>query len=264
LAYYYDAVLAKLSGRKVLSYDIYPLLQTNGRRNMRQNWLPGLNVLANFAKEKGCETHVYVQAAEHMGYPVMTEEDLRFQFNVYMTFGVTNYSYFLYALRPDGKDWFSAMVRQDKSCATWPLYDGAKRVAGELQALQHIYLNYGWLGAMPVIGSENLDEDGEVVNEDGNMNFAGLTEIPFLKRAEATQNTLLGRFKDKDGRDGLMVTNFTQPADERTDAVTLAFRTAKKVAVYTMGGEEVFVLPADGVLKMNLAPGQGAFMLPLS
>lgn len=266
LEFYYDMVLSQVSGRKMLSYDFYPLIASRGgERSMRGDWLVGLQELASFAKERDTDVHVFIQAAEHFGtYPVMTEEELRFQFAVYLTFGITNFSYFQYTVGAYSNGFYSALVRNDRSCSPFPLYYGAKQVGAELKSLEHVYMNYEWLGSMPLKGTETAidEDDGEMYDQ--NMDFDGIDSIPFVNKVQATQNTILGRFRDKNGAyNGLMVTNFTQPSDELDDTVEIEFKDAKKVAVYTMGEEKVYVLKKN-TLKIQLEPGQGAFMIPLA
>ncbi len=264
LEFYYETVLSQISGKKMLSYDFYPLISSrNGERSMRSDWLIGLQELASFAKDNNAEVHAFIQATEHFGtYPVMTEEELRFQFAVYMTFGVSNFSYFQYTVGSYANGFYSALVRNDRSCAPFPLYYSAKKVDEELKSFENVYLNYEWLGTMPVLGTENSVGDEET--HDQNMDFGGISSIPFIKKVEATQNTLLGRFKDKNSEyNGLMVTNFTQPSDGLIDTVEVKFKDAKKALVYTMGEEKVYVL-RNNTLTIRLEPGQGAFIIPLA
>lgn len=258
LEYWYQNVLSKITvGKKILSYDIYPITGSATQHSLNSVWLTGLQGMAATAQKYDLDVHAFIQAQEHQNYPVMTEADLRYQFAVYLAFGVKNFSYFMYRA---GSTWpgCSALVRNDRPCSPYDLYYGAQRVNFELKAMEHVYLNFDWVGTMPVFGTD-------VQYSDPNMFFDGAIEyIPFIEDCVATQDTLLGQFKDAAGNDGLMVTNFSQPFEQKESVVQLKFNNAKKLAVYTMGTEEVYVLDQDKIVEITLAPGQGAFMLPVA
>lgn len=265
LEYYIEEVCSKITaGRNILSYDFYPLLSARGASAMRGQWLPSIATITALARDYDMDTHVFIQASSHFmsrpeGYPEMTEEDLRFQFAVYMAFGIQNYSYFQYC-DSAANDFEEGMVERYESAKPRPLYYRAQTVNKELKALQDIYLNFSWRGTMPVHGTESENN----VSDDANMSFDGLDSISFVKEATATQNALIGRFKDTNNNvDGLMVTNFTNPSDQLSNIVKIKFEDAKKVAVYTKGTERIYVL-RDNVFEYTLEPGQGAFMIALT
>ncbi|MDR3319099.1 MAG: hypothetical protein LBS99_06630 [Clostridiales bacterium] len=256
---YCSDVLGKLtSGTKMLSCDIYPLVYKSGVHSLKSTWLAGVERIAIAANANGAESHFFIQATEHYSYPAATEQSLRYQFFVNMAFGIRSFTYFTYA-GSVASGWGKPLVSKDQSCKTYPAYEYAKTVNAELKALQSIYLSYKWLGTLPVIGTDNEEET--------NTNFAGLSDplerISFIKRQLASQDTLMGEFVDADGRNGLLVTNFSNPFDDQSDVVKIEFNNAKKVAMYTKGIEKIYNLK-DNVIEFKLEPGQGAFLIPLA
>jgi len=253
--------------KKMLSIDRYPIfLDNRGDRVTYTDFLYTIECVALAAKKYGIpETHFCIQSAEHMGRPVMTEEDLRWQFYTYMAYGGSAFTYYTY--RDLWVDFYgipsgSSMVSKTISCRPHPLYYGAQKVNAELQSMAQAYLNFEWIGTMPVTGTAN-----DPTYAGGYGNYGGLREplesIPFINRYQSTQDALFGQFKDKDGRDGLIITNFTLPSEELTSNVKIEFKNAKKAAVYMNGKEEVYIL-RNGVFEIKLKPSEGAFVIPLA
>lgn len=60
-----------------------------------------------------------------------------------------------------------------------------------------------------------------------------------------------------------MVTNYANPADNKTDRVSLTFNDAEAVAVYRLAEKRVLLLDENGTLNITLQPGEGIFVIPL-
>ena len=88
-----------------------------------------------------------------------------------------------------------------------------------------------------------------------------LEALDCTKSVRATQDTLIGQFKDGEGRDGLMVVNFTDPTDGFKDKVSFEFKDANRALVYRNGVRRVYEVK-DGKLDLNLATGEGVFVIP--
>ena len=260
--YYLDKVASKITtGKKILSFTAYPMSIQKGVPALERTYLANLELAATTAKDLGAIVNFFMQSVKfaHDSPDEITLESMRFQFNCDLTYGVRGFTYFTYRDALSYFDYGRALVSIDVSGATYPAYHIAKQVNLEVKALQHIFLNFDWLGTMPVVGSEN--------DEEGNLNFEGmknpLQSIPFIKGCTATQDTIIGQFVDGEGRDGLMVTNFTNPYNNLSDTVRIEFKNAKKVACYINGVEKIYNL-SNNTLKIKLAAGEGVFMIPLA
>lgn len=255
---YSEKVLLQLDeDHRWLSADIYPLLNTNGS-TLRATWLSGIEALAVNAKNYNAHSHFFIQSTEHWNYRRVSEEDIRWQFFVNMAFGIEAFTYFTY--RDSQLDDFSnSCVSSVKSCVAHDEYYWAQTVNREIAAFDNVYLSFDWNGTMPIIGTKN--EGGT------NSNYGGLkhslTEVECLKSATATQDALIGQFKDKDGNDGLIVTNFNDPYYGLKNKVTLEFKNADRVRVYNRGEYKDYMV-LDNKFEFTLGVGDGAFLIPMA
>lgn len=258
VAEYADKVLSKIkSGTKYLSADIYPLEERNGESYLRSNWLNCIETVSKEALRAGAESHFFLQATKHYTYRALTEEDLRWQFYVYMAYGIRSLSYFTY--RTSVLDGFSdsfvdAVVSGKKN----PQYEWAQKINAEIHAFDHVYLSFQWNGTMPVLGDEN--EEGY------NLNFDGLSEpleeLDAVSDVSAEQDALVGQFRDAAGNDGLLAVNFTDPSAGLRNKLCFTFKNAGKVRVYRMGKPADYQVLNDR-FEIELGVGEGAFLIPV-
>jgi hypothetical protein len=78
----------------------------------------------------------------------------------------------------------------------------------------------------------------------------------------ASQDTLVGTFKDAFDNDAFMVVNFDDPAHNSTDTVTIDLKGTSKAVVYEKGVRTEVNAP-KGKLTLNIEAGSGAFVIPL-
>ena len=112
---------------------------------------------------------------------------------------------------------------------------------------------------MCTIGSEN-DNGGE--NEDFAISEEAVVESPRVKKIESTQDTLTGVFKDKDGRDGYMVVNYTEPSAGLVNNVRMYFNDFNG-ALLIENGEQRVVTSINGYIEFSQNSGDGTFVIPL-
>ena len=112
---------------------------------------------------------------------------------------------------------------------------------------------------MTKVGRENA------MGENDNFEYVSsyvMKSHPRIERYTAEQDTLIGVFKDKQGEDGFMVVNFTDPAKNLSDMVELTFKDTA-YAVVIIDGQLTTIKLNNGVLKLKLDSGDGAFVIPL-
>ena len=143
-------------------------------------------------------------------------------------------------------------------CATTELYGWAKELNAEIKKFDNVYLSFDWQGVYPVVGSEN--ESGFVPAYDRLQ--SPLSSLSCASAVTATQDTLVGQFQDENGNDGLIVTNYSDPAVGLNDEVSITFQDANRALVYRNGERTVYVLQ-DGVLDLTLEAGEGVFVIPV-
>ncbi|MDE6504257.1 MAG: hypothetical protein K2L42_00110 [Clostridia bacterium] len=263
----YDEVLSNINGRKILSTDIYPLLSSSDGNSLQTSWLYDMSCYADVTKEHradGAEFHMFIQNYSSYGALVNQreiEDKSEFLFQVYtdMCFGVKGFSWFTY--RKSFLDFGGGCVENDVSCKPTKYYQMAKEVNEEISKFDHVYLSFDWEGIMGVNGTINTADDPEYINPSFNFNTE-LEKLDCANKVSATQDTLIGQFKDKEGRAGLMVTNFTDPADKQKDVVSFEFKDANRAVVYR-GGERMIYEVKDNKVDLKLSAGEGIFVIPV-
>lgn len=246
-------------GNRYMVCDIYPLLRSN---QIYTGWLSNLEILRHYADKADADLYIYIQS---IGFSSRRQPssvaDIRFQAYVSMAYGATGIYYFTY-LTPYWDSMYIAnhglVNAKGMDGETTEVYDYAKEVNTELLKLDDVYLDFQWKKMIASIGTSNLT--GE------NANFASCEKMEksygILDSVESTQDTIVGCFENKDGYQGFMAVNFTDPNLKKQDDVTLHFNSSiKKVKIY-VGGEEQEVGIENGVLTVDLSAGEGKFIVP--
>lgn len=257
-----DRILSRIPGRKILSTDIYPLLYTRGEYVISSMWLEHMSQYARFAKENDADFHMFIQSYTSGEQRELTgREDLTFQIYTDMAFGIKGFSYFTY--RKSFLEGFGGgCVENDTSCTPTPTYHWAQEVNREIANFDHVYLSFDWEGVLPVNGSDHLAEDHSYQNSLFAAIAYPLTGLSCATQVSGTQDTLIGQFRDADGRDGLIVTNFTDPIQQMKDTVSFTFKDANRAMVYRSGERKIYEVK-DNQLELTLSPGEGVFLIPL-
>lgn len=249
VAHFCETVFGVIGQDRMISVDFYPLY-ADGR--IREDWLACYEVIAKYARQYGARFHFYVANTQHGPYRALDADNLHYMVNVAMTYGGNALGYFTYQNYED--DWGHGLVEEDGVTPT-DTYAYAQQVNTELLAWDHVFLDFSWESTMVLEG------------EGGGTNacFSGLQyaaeSIDVLQSASASEDTLIGRFTGKDGEAALMVTNFSDPEDGRTDTVSLSFAGAERAVVYIDGVRQVCDAE-NGALTLSPAPGRAAFVIP--
>lgn len=256
-----DQVLSKVTGKKQLSVDFYPLMQRAGTNYLASSWFRNLEIIANKAKELDADTHFFIQGtAFGASNRSPSEEDIRYQFYVSMAYGIRNFSYYTYqSWSPDSgvfREGQTSLV--DLNGNKTERWTYAQTVNKEILSFDHVYLSFKWQDTMAVLGTDN--DDGY------NLNFDNLkdnnTKLEGIKSVESTEDTLVGYFLDEDHNRGYIVTNATDPSEDLFDSVNITFNKATHAVVYSRGRREIKEL-VNNKLTLNLQAGQGVFVLPV-
>ena len=114
-------------------------------------------------------------------------------------------------------------------------------------------MNFTWEGTMPIGAT-------------GGGAYA-LLRFPLkslygVKSATATEDTIIGQFKDKWGNKAYMVVNYSSPYKNVATEVTMQFENAKKVLIFKKGRQILQTLD-NHTLKMTLGSGEGYFVIPV-
>lgn len=244
-----------------VSYDYYPLRTTAKEENyVLEHFLYNMELVKEAAPEKDMWT--FLQSIEYGTNRTLTSAaDATFQAYSFLAYGGAGIQWFCYWSPPrfDGATLFgeSCIGRDGKPTA---IYDYVKTANLEIRSFEDIYLNFDWQGVIPKIGTDN--EEG---GENANFNYLTYKVMDSHERIQsfrAQQDTLTGVFKDKEGRDGFMFVNFTEPSAGLKNKVELQFNDCTH-AIIVKKGKQKEVKAKNGKITFTMDAGEGYFVIPL-
>ena len=236
-----------------VSYDHYPLKSSSRGNYILENFLWNMQLVKEAAPDK--EIWTFLQST---GYGATNREltsvaDATFQVYSFLAYGGNGIQWFCYWSPPpfDGATTFKdACIDRDGNPTK--NYDYVKQANLEIRGLEDIYHNFTWKGVMPVIGSKN-DNGGE------NNSFNYLSTFvqnshSRISSIKTEQDTLVGVFKDNEGRDGFMIVNYTEPSAKLKSKVDLTLNDCTRAIVVKNGKQEVIDC-VNGVLSFTMNEG---------
>lgn len=267
---YCSTVLSGLNdGLKFLSADHYPLCYSTEADGsveyyLEPEWLITVETIAEYAKMYDAFPHFYLLSRGHYGkYRDATEERLRYQANVYMTYGAKGLTHF--TSHGDGDEdngtvypsFTDAMISRSGT-ETRQTYEYAKTVNLEILSWDHVFLRYDWQGVRYVLGEGN----------GSNALFAatqfGLSSLPGVENVFSSEDLIVGHFTDANGQPAYMVTNFCDPDRSTTEdaaEVNMTITDANCAIIYRNGVPETVQIE-DGALSFTVGVGEAAFVIP--
>lgn len=270
---YVDAYLQAMNS---FTYDYYPL-RVEGARNVNFIWdsyYENLELVASKAKNyEGAKIGITIQTSSY-GQPgqkglnsqartMSTKADIGFQIYNGLAYGVKEFGYFTYWLHwgttdPTAETFYDAMVMPPETNGgpgvKTDCYYAVQAMNEELEKFDHVMLNYDWQGTMAVV-------------PEGKVKSAVLSKVSDyknerVKEVSASEETIIGCLKDKDGYDGYMIVNSTEPTENKTDTVTISFYKATKAIAYIHGEEQTITLE-NGSYTFEIGAGEGVFVIPI-
>lgn len=265
---YYDKVLKKMdNGDKLMSMDCYPYKEEGGELVVKSSELIWrLGQLRGISARDGnsCKVNLsyYQQEWEPDLIELISEQELLYQFYTAMCYGINGfvaYKYGAYWSEYSLDRYFMQSYYGDNELIYYN-----KVATEEIKSFDHIYLQFvnDWQGAMFVSGSDDPRTDmyrGNALASEGDF----LTAYAGLNSVVSTQDTLIGIMKDGDGRDGYMLSNQSHSLDRLRSEVTLNFANATR-AMVTLKGKTKTVSLNNGSVTLDIEPGGGAFVIPLT
>jgi len=245
-------------GVQYMSYDHYALLD-NG--DIRQDYFQNLEFVRTLAKKHNLPAHNFLLTTGHvvsgaMAYRTPNEAELRWQIACDLAYGYSWFTHFN-CWTPDPLD-KNTIIAPDGSRTQ--LYYDVKTTNLEMHKWDHVYLSFEWQGTAPILGNRGLMNWMFSIIE----NVVEKDQIDGIKAVRATEDILVGIFKDANKNKGFMVTNATNPFEEKFNRVTLEFeKPYKGVQIYERGVPRIADLDKDGRVVIDLEPGDGAFLIPL-
>lgn len=249
-------------GTDHVSYDHYPL-KTDARGNnyVLEIFLDNMEQVREAAPDKDMWTFLQSIQYSPNNRTLTSVADATFQVYSFLAYGGAGIQWFCYWSPPA----FSTAETFGESCIgrdgkPTAIYDYVKQANHELRGLEDIYFNFDWQGVMTKIGTEN--EDGGENKNFNYLNYKVMSSHERIKSFTTQQDTLTGVFKDKDGRDGFMIVNFTEPSAGLKNTVELEFNDCTHALIVKKGVPEE-VDAKDGKISFTMDAGEGYFVIPL-
>lgn len=272
-AAYMDYVNAFSDAVGSFAYDSYPLLSdpVQGTTYLDETWFQNLRLVAENAKEKDYEAGITIQSsaygvhgAEMMSAhhrEITSKADITFQLYTSLAYGMKYVNYFTYWEHwapSERESFYTAMVvypeDNGQEAIKTDAYYAVKAANEEIKKFDHVFLNFDWEGTMA------LTAEGK--NLGAGLKLAGDYSSPRIATATATDDAIIGCMKDKDGYDGYMIVNATDPGKNLSNSVTVEFRKATKALAYVNGEEQTITLD-NGKYTFELESGAGVFVIPI-
>ena len=239
-----------------LSYDHYCMMQDGyGNKKMTEDVLWNLELVASACKKAGIPMYTFVQAMSFDGSTRdPNEQEIRHQVLTQLAYGSKSIQYFCYWTPLEFTQGSPSLITVDGQRT--PLFDYVKHVNAELMNIDEAILDFNWEGTMPINGSEvrTVTKQYELLEEP-------LEEVQGIASVDATQNTLVSRFTNEEGVEAYMVMNFSDPALQATDNVSIKFAGGKKALMYHKTEKKVVELKSNQ-LDLEIEPGDGYFIIP--
>lgn len=231
-----------------LSYDNYPFYEDG----LLSTYYRNLQVAVEEADKYDAEVWLAIQSAAWATIRPVEEDDLRYQCNSALAFGVKNIQYYTYWQFPDGSH-SQAVIAHD---GTKMLYDEAKRVNEETHKMAKVMLNFDFEKAAYTYDKENAISAPTL--------FSGLksAQLDGAEFVSVTGATMMSQMKDvQKGLTGYMIVNAADPIDNPEDKVSVKFDGYDYATLYVKGEPETVGL-TDSVLTLTLGSGEGVFVIP--
>lgn len=266
LQYYVDHILKKLtSGPRTLSLDRYPLCSdTSLDQDYFSDILVGAYVNKKYndsvdeaSRSTYCiclQTFMNTSPLAHL-IDITCPEEITFQIYSGYAVGIQAFEYFCY--RSLGGLGMYGIIDDEGEKR---IYDHVMEANRRALWMQDVLLDFSWQGAFTSSAFEENMRQNEACFETAVPYVIKEEDRGVLKSVNSRLDTVIGCYK-KGQQDGYMVTNYTHPLLEQTDVVTMDFTDCTKAIVYQSGKPNVVNL-VDGKLRLKLAQGDGAFVIP--
>lgn len=252
----------KQIGTDHVSYDHYPLKEdARGNNYILEIFLDNMEQVKEAAPDKDVWTFLQSIQYSPNNRDLTSVADTTFQMYSFLAYGGVGIQWFCYWSPPPT----SVTESFGESCIgrdgkPTKIYDYVKQANLEMRSFEDIYFNFDWQGVMTKIGREN-SEGGE--NKNFNyLSYKVMDSHERIRSFTTQQDTLTGVFKDKEGRDGFMIVNFTEPSAGLKNEVNLQFNDCTHALIVKNGKSEE-VEAKDGKISFVMNAGEGYFVIPL-
>lgn len=272
-AAYTEYVQAISDATGTFAYDHYPLYidPIQGVTTVQSDYYQNFEIVAKNAKENDYDAGFVVQCTA-WGSPdgefsvrhpraTNTKADISYQVYSALAYGmkyINYYSYWEHYAQGDSSYVYDAMVmypeKKGQEAVKTDAYYAVQAMNQELKKFDHVFLKYDWEGTMAVAPEGKSKSTLLACVKDYTS--------PRISSVSATEEAIIGCQKDKNGYDGFMIVNATDPGMNTPNSVTIKFKEATSAICY-IEGEETKVQLKDGAYTFELKGGEGIFVIPV-
>ncbi len=268
LAEAYKLYLTKFldaTGADYIMFDSYPMAGTS----IRAAHFTTLQVANEVAQERGVKIYAVAQTCSYstngaIQTRVCTENDLYWQTNVYMGFGIKQLSYFNYWKKNDanGEVFFDNASLISNNGQKTEIYSHVQKINGELQNFAKISMHFDYVRSFY---SASQPSDYSVSYLSG-LQLGNLTHVVNVT-FDANQAVLITELYDKEsGNTMYMIQNILDPlyVEGEGDCVLNAevtFKDCTHLLVIDKGVQSTVELQ-KGRYNITLQPGHAVFVIP--
>ncbi len=244
---YVDAYLTNVAD-PYFSVDIYPNVVSNGNNTVMSEYFYNLQYVVQQANAKDKDVHLTIQSTGNDdGLKDPTEADIRFQLNSALGFGVKDIRYYTYWMFPNYTLGYNTAIMN--SDGTKNIYDEVQAANIDAQKMAQVMLNFDYVKSAAKGSSDAIS----------NLTTSTLDNVTITS---ASQPTVVNQLADTtNGYTGYMVLNASVPSAGNVDAVTLTISNYN-YATYYVNGVAKTVKLTDGKLSLDIAAGDGVFVIP--
>ncbi len=261
---YCDTVLSVFpeGAKKWIGTDFYPYYTNRFDYGLLSN----LEVLQKYAQEEDASVFLYIQTmdSQKLNWRLPSYEELSLQYYAALAYGVENIQMFCFQQPGNGHGFGAAdgqamvtdgYVYEGVYERTQVYYD-VQTLNGHVSVLEKAYMDFDWQGVIVREGTDNTATDVFTKLKYDMSSYEG------IKSCKSTENLIVGCFKDGDGNDGYMITNYSDPNNMKEGTVDIDFGDKSRAIVYKDGAKYVVNL-IDGHYKTTMAKGTGHFVIPV-
>lgn len=274
----YVSAFVEATGASYIMVDSYPMRVKDGDINQPSldiNHLPTLQICAEEAESKGLELYLVVQSSSWTNKGVrktrpVTLNDLYWQWNVALGFGVDQISYFTYMRRPSnsssGESFDDGTSFVTSNGKTTPLYDWAKTYHPGIKSLARITMNFSYNGLCSYLDSNSVPCDVSFLSNAKDAESFKWMDLE--KTSNDSKSILLAtEMLDKSNDQyGYMCVNVTDPvtSSSKSRSVIALKEGVDAVRVVDDEGNESDIATPSKTCTIELEPGRGVFIMPYS
>ena len=247
------------SARKLHTIDIYPLHQTEGFKDIQNEYILWAHEdAAARAKAHGFGLHLCVQtfgsAVDYLAWKIPTSfEEIDFCLNSTLAFGPERLEFFSY--RDYTKDNLVGMVTNGEPNER---YYWTQQAVQTFKKWEHVYLSYKWDHLFTNVGTGSRS----AVNPAFELVRGKVKPITDVEKVRSKYDIIMNEFTDGEGNKAFMLLNYDAPILKRNNETTITFKEAQGV-MYYRDGEPMTAVLKDGKFEIELKAGEAIFVIPL-